>query len=577
MKKVMKLLSAILAIALILGTLPLGLGGMAYAEEYNVGPIYTTPSLGLPETVEIDGAATEVNWNLSIDEYEVYEDATVTGTINNGADTVTAAVSVYPDNMRYFVDCNDSDDSVFEGVKSVSSGLINAVGDQTTVTDGWGLASESAAYGKPSDNTITVGDKYKTGWYATAGNSIEYQFTLPAGSYSLTAGFYEFWNGNRPRYMSVTVTDAEDVPLGETATAYLDTSATAELEVSQVKTSVDFELTEEQLITVTIGKAESDQDPVLSWIGIAENVATEPETPTITTQEGITASVSSANEGETVTLSGDFAKNSIFVTDQSGVNANVTYNEDGTASFTMPASSVNVAGLVNTNEVEYVVPESIERVNGGEQTDNRNYFIGTDRALGMTFNIPEGKYIGAKLHFIRQNTAPGQTTNVYDQSENGFSYVNGEGYIAQYNGNSQTELAFSEIPDSGEYKILMAYDASVSSSASGNDYYVVGANSGGTESANQLPKNVDQLPYLELTKGESWDVVADQFTGTLPDYNIVWYKYSGDSAGGSYDYNDGVLTIRSNEGLDLDSDSNPSNVVCYGVSAVIKNIKPNTE
>ena len=205
----------------------------------------------------------------------------------------------------------------------------------------------------------------------------------------------------------------------------------------------------------------------------------------------------------------------------------------------------------------------------------------------MTFDIPEGEYTSAALNFIRQNTAPGQLTNVYDQTESGFSYVNGEGYIAQYNGNSQTDLAFSEVPTSGEYKILLAYDASVSSSASGNDYYVIApVDNNGNTSANQLPQNVSQLPYLKLTSGggtiepqptasaepesRTWETVADEFTGELPDYNVVWYKYSGDSDGGSHAYEDGVMTITSESGA-------AASEVCYGISAIIKNIKPNTE
>ena len=253
----------------------------------------------------------------------------------------------------------------------------------------------------------------------------------------------------------------------------------------------------------------------------------------------------------------------------------------------MPKRAVNITGLVNTDTTVYVVPDTIERVRGGSETDNRNYFIAGNRALGMTFDIPEGEYTSAALNFIRQNTAPGQLTNVYDQTESGFSYVNGEGYIAQYNGNSQTDLAFSEVPTSGEYKILLAYDASVSSSASGQRLLCYSAvDNNGNTSANQIPQNVSQLPYLKLTSGggtiepqptasaepeiQTWETVADEFTGELPDYNVVWYKYSGDSDGGSHAYEDGVMTITSESGA-------AASEVCYGISAIIKNIKPNTE
>ena len=96
----------------------------------------------------------------------------------------------------------------------------------------------------------------------------------------------------------------------------------------------------------------------------------------------------------------------------------------------MPKSSVNVTGLINTDTTIYVVPDKIERV-AGSSTDKRNYYIKDQNALGMTFTIPEGTYKAASMHFVRQNTAPGQKTNIYDQTQSGFSYKNDSGYIVQ--------------------------------------------------------------------------------------------------------------------------------------------------
>lgn len=248
--------------------------------------------------------------------------------------------------------------------------------------------------------------------------------------------------------MKVTVSSGE-TELGSDD-ARLDGKFTPAVE--RAKASVGFELTEQTVITVSVSK-ESGADPVLSWIGIAQALPN-----TITTQEGITASVNEAYEGETVTLNGNFAKYSLFVKDENGTLSEVTYNDDGTASFTMPKKAVSITGLVNTDTTTYVVPDSIERVLADGSSDSRNFFIRYGLGLGMTFTIPEGTYTGAKLNFIRQNTAGGQLTNIYDQTEDGFSYVNGEGYIAQYGGGSQTELDLNTKPASGEYKLLFAYD-----------------------------------------------------------------------------------------------------------------------
>lgn len=68
-----------------------------------------------------------------------------------------------------------------------------------------------------------------------------------------------------------------------------------------------------------------------------------------------------------------------------------------------------------------------------------------------------------------------------------------------------------------------------------------------------------------------WNTFEKEFTGEEEDYGIVWYKYSGDSAGGEYSIDeDNTLSISSVDGA-ADAD------VCYGVSAVIKNIKPNSK
>ena len=560
----------------------------AFSKE--IGHIgYTTPDKGLPEKVMVEDAERSVVWDKTIDECEVYEDTTITGTLEDGT-VIEGVISVYPDNMYYFVDCNDSDTSVFNGVKTISDKLVNTVNDQTEVKDGWGLSSGEDAYDSPKDNNMTQGNKYTTGWYAKTDKSIDYQFTLEPGRYSVTTGFHEFWPGNAARNMKVTVSSGE-TELGS-EDARLDGKSTPAVE--RAKASVGFELTEQTVITVSVSK-ESGADPVLSWIGIAQALPN-----TITAQEGIAASVNEAYEGENVTLSGNFAKYSLFVKDENGALSEVTYNDDGTASFTMPKKAVSITGLVNTDTTTYVVPDSIERVLADGSSDSRNFFIRYGLGLGMTFNIPEGTYTGAKLNFIRQNTAGGQLTNIYDQTEDGFSYVNGEGYIAQYGGGSQTELDLNAKPASGEYKLLFAYDASIASGAAGNDYYVVGAHdANGNVSENQIPKDISQLPYIMLSKDSTtvtvppatptinpttpptddpdanvWDTFEEEFSGEAEDYGIVWYKYSNDSKGASHNFADNIMTITSDADADIDAD--PNNVL-YGVSAVIKNIKPNTE
>ena len=213
--------------------------------------------------------------------------------------------------------------------------------------------------------------------------------------------------------------------------------------------------------------------------------------------------------------------------------------------FVMPRSNVTVSGLVNTESVTYVVPDSVERVRAGSETDDRNYFIAGDRALGVTFDIPDGVYTAAKLHFIRQNSAAGQTTNVYDQTGDEFKYENGLDHIAQYNGGSQTGLELNSIPEPGEYKLLLAYDESVSANAAGNDYYVPGAHdNNGNRAEDHLPSDASQLPYLELTNKEKYTRIEsiDNSNKTFatghwknqPSINILNRLLSNDSEGKFY-------------------------------------------
>ncbi len=76
------------------------------------------------------------------------------------------------------------------------------------------------------------------------------------------------------------------------------------------------------------------------------------------------------------------------------------------------------------------------------------------------------------------------------------------------------------------------------------------------------------MSYAEDATMQVWNQYEDRFTGKDGDYGIVWHKYSGDSDGGQYSFNDGVLTITTDN-----SEKNP----CYGVSALIKNVQGNTK
>lgn len=559
-------------------------------EIGNIG--VTTPEIGLPKTVTVNGSEQAVSWSTDISELETYEENTIIGTAADGSE-ISAKINVFPDNMYYFVD-SDDDDTVYNRVKEISSVLKNSVNDQQEVKDGWGISSiKGTDYDNETNQSKEKkGDMYKTGYYLMSGKTLSYKFTLPAGKYTVTEGAYEFWNGNAARNIKVAVKTDDGSELGS-AVMTIDSKNG----IDTAKAEVSFELSEETVITVETSK-NSGADPVMSWIGISQALPNG-----INAQDGIKASVQKAYAGETVTLTGSYADGSLFVNDASDALVSLTKNDDGTYSFVMPNSDVSVTGLVNSDTTLYVVPSKIERVRGGSQTDNRNYFIASDRGLGMTFEIPSvsGKNVsGAKLHFVRQNTAGGQKTNVYDQTADGFKYVNGSGYIAQYSGGTQNALELNWTPELGaEKKLMLAYDESVSASAAGNDYYVVGSNNNGAVSEKQLPTSVEQLPYIVLTlsnggssatakpssepsteptaepSGKVWsDYAENSFSGKAGDYSIVWKvtNNANDRKGASHtvDKDNKTVTITTNEGTE-------GKDVLYGVTAAIKNIQPNTK
>lgn len=68
-----------------------------------------------------------------------------------------------------------------------------------------------------------------------------------------------------------------------------------------------------------------------------------------------------------------------------------------------------------------------------------------------------------------------------------------------------------------------------------------------------------------------WDSYADSFNGKESDNSIVWHKYDNNKGGAEWNKDEnGIVTIKSNENA-------VAGDVCYGLTAVIKNIKPSTK
>ncbi|MGN0244245.1 MAG: glycoside hydrolase family 2 TIM barrel-domain containing protein, partial [Lachnospiraceae bacterium] len=214
-----------------------------------------------PSVVTLNGEDhTVVSWDKKVSECAVYERTEVTGILDNGIQ-VSAEYDIIPANMVYFADSHYNVTETFDGVKDASPNLLNDVPDQQyTGAATWGYVNDNDAYlGAPGPQNSATADKYETGWYAKSGKDVIYKFKLDAGTYQLTAGFYEWWTSNR--YMNIMVSgdgvtcNGKDFILSGQG--------------NQVTPSTAFQVDKNgTVVTVTVSKISGNQDPVISWIGI---------------------------------------------------------------------------------------------------------------------------------------------------------------------------------------------------------------------------------------------------------------------------------------------------------------------
>lgn len=221
----------------------------------------------LPATVSvrIGGASvteqTKVNWDPYFGPDQPFGKVSLTGRLVNLRNTpISYTASIYPQDARLFMDAGsnpDHESAYYRHLKEKAAGLINTAGsDQVYVAGkGWGLTSR-----KGTDVDVYETEQtgiYETGYWAKGGKDIRYQAELPAGSYTVQAGYKEWWNNKRQTVFSVLV---DGQTLGK-----------VNVVPSQIGNATD-------LITFTLDHATSvtfltqstgGGDPVLSWIGVS--------------------------------------------------------------------------------------------------------------------------------------------------------------------------------------------------------------------------------------------------------------------------------------------------------------------
>ena len=227
------------------------------------GAVTATDSL--PATVVIDGQSHAVTWsNASKGATKApYTTLTVSGWtkdayVDGKQQLFTAKYEVVPAGLTYFIDSGVTSTQASPQYAAVAAllPLLNRSADQPSPNaTSWGYVPS----GINVKSGTNLADKYSTGLWAGSGKPIQYRLPLEAGSYTLTAGFNEWWGVTRPMTESVTI--------GSTTVAGTPVNLTPG---STAGGTVAFTLAEPATVTYTVAKGGSS-DPVISWLGVAKN------------------------------------------------------------------------------------------------------------------------------------------------------------------------------------------------------------------------------------------------------------------------------------------------------------------
>ncbi|CAH0122252.1 hypothetical protein PAE9249_04800 [Paenibacillus sp. CECT 9249] len=269
--------------------------------------VYVGGAPNLPEKVEAtheDGSKSfvTVNWNLDGVRFDTaYETVTVTGTY--GSLETVCYVEVVPEDILYFVDLNATangltpghtagntlgyDSPAYTAVEALAASagkpLLNDAPDRIYDTaNGWGHSGYNAS-GTPSISYkgISSGPYSKqttTGIYTAnqIGAALTYTFdNLPAGEHMLTLGTYS-WCPDYSRTEEVYLEYGNQSVLVGTVT--LDNNSFDAVE------GYTFSMAEAGPLTLKLKAVQSNQSPMLSFVGIAPVKSPEADTtkPVIT-------------------------------------------------------------------------------------------------------------------------------------------------------------------------------------------------------------------------------------------------------------------------------------------------------
>lgn len=220
---------------------------------------------------------TPVVWDTYFGDDQPTGTVTVTGHLSELNDApISFVVTVYPKNMILFMDAgsdasNESDYYTALNKQAELMGTNADHSDQQYSEGEWGLSSAVGEDNNdPNDGTdvakyTTSGtDIYETGYWAKANKTIEYKADLPAGTYTVQAGYKEWWSNKRQTVFTVSVADADGSSSEELGGASIVPSGSG-----NATDAMRFTLDDAKTVTFST-KSNGGGDPVLSWISVSK-------------------------------------------------------------------------------------------------------------------------------------------------------------------------------------------------------------------------------------------------------------------------------------------------------------------
>ncbi len=264
-----------------------------YAAAYQNAKELTDTTL--PAQVEINGVKTDVSWSWPSSKFTVpYQTVSLIGATADSSCEVIAKVEVLPQKdqpLAYFVDAGRADgkeSKAFDAVSKLAKDTLkNKVPDQLySETDRWG---RNAKYNLKSEGTLDVTDKSQTGLYGENGsvNSLTWRCYLEAGTYTVTAGMREWWDGPRRMYLKISG-DHTDAATSDLITVSKSNPTATE--------SLTFQVKSDGIVTISIENQEDSDAPAVSWFAVAKGAIQEPDVSTEIIVDGNEVTKAAANK-----------------------------------------------------------------------------------------------------------------------------------------------------------------------------------------------------------------------------------------------------------------------------------------